>query len=37
MDKKTSINFWYVLATIFGVLILQNLWTGYQDNGACAV
>ncbi|MGH8644982.1 MAG: ATP-dependent zinc metalloprotease FtsH [Gammaproteobacteria bacterium] len=32
MDKKTTINSWYVLATVLGVLALQNLWTGYQET-----
>ena len=27
MDKKTQINFWYVIAAVFGILFLQNLYT----------
>ncbi len=26
MDKKTQINFWYVIAAVFGILFLQNLY-----------
>lgn len=26
MDKKIQINFWYVIATVLGVLFLQNLY-----------
>src|ERR1043165_4788964 len=26
MDKKTQINFWYVIAAVLGILFLQNLY-----------
>ena len=29
MDKKTQINFWYVIIAILGVLLVQNLYTQY--------
>ncbi len=29
MDKKTQINFWYVIIAIFGVLLIQNLYSQY--------
>ena len=29
MDKKTQINFWYVIIAVFGVLLVQNLYTKY--------
>ncbi|MBA4143039.1 MAG: ATP-dependent metallopeptidase FtsH/Yme1/Tma family protein [Nitrosospira sp.] len=29
MDKKAQINFWYVIIAIFGVLLIQNLYTQY--------
>ena len=29
MDKKTKINFWYVIIAAFGVLLVQNLYTQY--------
>lgn len=29
MDKKTQINFWYVIIAIVGVLMVQNLYTQY--------
>ena len=31
MDKKTTINIWYVVAAIFGVLLLQNLFLQTQQ------
>ncbi len=31
MDKKTAFNLWYVIAAVLGVLILQDLWTSYQE------
>lgn len=31
MDKKDQINFWYVIAAILGVLILQSLYTQYTQ------
>ena len=29
MDKKTQINFWYVIVAVLGVLFVQNLYTQY--------
>ncbi|SEJ26914.1 membrane protease FtsH catalytic subunit [Nitrosomonas eutropha] len=29
MDKKTQINFWYVLIAVMGILFIQNLYTQY--------
>lgn len=29
MDKKTQINFWYVVVAITGILLVQNLYTQY--------
>ena len=29
MDKKTQINFWYVIIAILGVLLIQNLYSQY--------
>ncbi|MDN5882656.1 MAG: ATP-dependent zinc metalloprotease FtsH [Nitrosospira sp.] len=29
MDKKTKINFWYVIVAITGILLVQNLYTQY--------
>ena len=29
MDKKTQINFWYVIIAILGVLLIQNLYSKY--------
>jgi cell division protease FtsH len=31
MDKKVQYNLWYVLAAVFGVLLLQALWQQYQQ------
>jgi cell division protease FtsH len=30
MDKKIQYNLWYVLAAVFGILVLQTLWQQYQ-------
>src|SRR5262249_33939287 len=30
MDKKVQYNLWYVLAAVFGILLLQALWQQYQ-------
>lgn len=29
IDKKTQINFWYVIIAIFGVLLIQNMYSQY--------
>lgn len=29
MDKKTQINFWYILIAVLGILFIQNLYTQY--------
>ncbi|SFO40615.1 ATP-dependent zinc metalloprotease FtsH [Nitrosospira briensis] len=29
MDKKTQINFWYVIIAVFGILLIQNLYSQY--------
>src|SRR5687768_602919 len=29
MDKKTQINFWYIIIAIFGVLLIQNMYSQY--------
>ena len=34
MDKKTQINFWYVLLAIFGVVLLRDLWVQSQTIAA---
>ncbi|MGE0117894.1 MAG: ATP-dependent zinc metalloprotease FtsH [Dongiaceae bacterium] len=31
MDKKIQYNLWYVLAAVFGILLLQTIWQGYQQ------
>jgi cell division protease FtsH len=31
MDKKVQYNLWYVLAAVFGILLLQTIWQGYQQ------
>ena len=31
MDKKAQYNLWYVLAAVFGILLLQTLWQQYQQ------
>src|SRR6185312_8733775 len=31
MDKKVQYNLWYVLAAVFGILLLQGLWQQYQQ------
>jgi cell division protease FtsH len=31
MDRKVQYNLWYVLAAVFGILVLQTLWQGYQQ------
>ena len=31
MDKKEQINFWYVMAAVFGVLLLQSLYAQYTE------
>ncbi|PVA05669.1 ATP-dependent zinc metalloprotease FtsH [Thalassorhabdomicrobium marinisediminis] len=30
MDKKTQINFWYILLAIFGIVLLRDLWVQSQ-------
>jgi cell division protease FtsH len=30
MDRKLQFNLWYVLAAVFGILVLQTLWQQYQ-------
>lgn len=34
MDKKTQINFWYILLAIFGVVLLRDLWVQGQTIAA---
>lgn len=34
MDKKTQINFWYILLAIFGVILLRDLWVQGQTIAA---
>src|SRR5688500_10999395 len=29
MDKKTQINFWYIIIAVFGILLIQNLYSQY--------
>jgi cell division protease FtsH len=31
MDKKVQYNLWYVLAAVFGILLLQTMWQQYQQ------
>jgi cell division protease FtsH len=31
MDKRIQYNLWYVLAAVFGILLLQTLWQQYQQ------
>ncbi|WP_093039169.1 ATP-dependent zinc metalloprotease FtsH [Roseovarius azorensis] len=34
MDKKTQINFWYILLAIFGVVLLRDFWVQSQTIAA---
>src|SRR5687767_6663444 len=31
MDNKTKFNLWYVAAALFGLLLIQSLWTAYRQ------